>query len=618
MEKYLEAAEKVVEKAVPLDGPQILTYWADLKNFKGVSHPKHTAQWMPLEESRRIEGRHWVPAPGEYRIQVEYETLGSQEATQQTGKLRFYVDGEEAASRKVGWDHGRHFLTAKATLKPGQESLFAVAVDPGSPPDEGEDKIAARVHSLRLHGPLDGSVKDYPWEARNVFSEGAPPDDQEGRDVYREKILRRLSTRAFRRPVDDATVERLVRMARQVDEQPGMRFEHGIAHAVTAILVNPRFLMRAEVQPDPDDPGEVVLLDEYALASRLSYFFWLSAPDEELLRLAGEKTLRENLRAQVDRLLADEKSRRFVGSFVGQWLQARDVETVHIDSGRVFRNSGVDAGNRRFDGRVRRAMREESELLFAHVLRENLPASTLLTAEFSYLNEPLAKWYGIEGVEGYQMRKVDLGGNARRGGILKQGTFQVVTSNPTRTSPVKRGLFVLENLLAVPPPQAVPDVPPLEETLKKGGQQPLTLREALAVHSEQKLCASCHARMDPIGLALENYTPVGTWIDEFRGRPIDTAGELLTGEKFENAHELSLILADARSEDFHRALAEKLLTFAVGRGVEYFDAPTVDSIVAQAEAEDGLLRELIYGVVESAPFQKRRGDGNMLASPGAH
>ena len=258
-------------------------------------------------------------------------------------------------------------------------------------------------------------------------------------------------------------------------------------------------------------------------------------------------------------------------------------------------------------------MRLESEEFFAHVLRENRPATELLNANYTFLNEPLAEWYEIEGVEGNNMRKVDLPKDSDRGGILSQATFHIVTSNPTRTSPVKRGLFVLENFLATPPPPAAPDVPPLEDS-QKGGNKDLPLRKILELHAEEKMCASCHARMDPIGLALENFNPIGLWREDYKGKPIDTAGKLMTGESFSNARELSNVLATKRKHDFQRAVAEKLLTYAAGRGIEYFDAPTIDKIVADTQANGGTLRQLLYGVVESAPFQKRRGDGGMYSS----
>lgn len=614
MEKYLEAAQQVVAKSVPTEGPQIQEWWLDRNSFRDERSEKWSVDWMPFDHARRMESKPWINFDGEYEIRVDFAIKGSEEATSHSATLKIGRDGEELTSRKLGWDNSRRItLKTKAKLKKGREQVLWIATGTGEPPQEGEKKLAVDVEAIRVRGPLDGSEKDYPHNIRFLFSEGPPADDENARDPYREKILRQFATRAFRRPVDDETVERLVAIARQVDKQPGRRFEDGIAQAITAVLVSPRFLMRAEIQPEPNNPGKVVAIDEYALASRLSYFLWSSLPDEELLRLAGEGKLRAQLREQVDRMLSDDKADRFVKNFVGQWLMARDVETMHIDARRVLNIKDLGDARREFNGRLRQSMRRESEEFFAHVLRENRPATELLTADYTFLNEPLAKWYGVEGIEGNHMRKVDLPGDAKRGGLLSQATFHVVTSNPTRTSPVKRGLFVLENFLATPAPPAVPDVPPLEEAAK-GPNKDLPLRDLLALHSEQKMCASCHARMDPIGLALENYNPVGLWRDTYNGQPIDASGKLMTGEQFGSASELSEILATSRYRDFHRALAEKLLTYAVGRGIEYFDAPTIDGILEAAEKDGATLRGIVYGVIESAPFQKRRGDGDLFAA----
>lgn len=613
MEKYLEAAALIVQQAVPLDGPEIVEWWFDAKTFKDERSKEWSADWMPFDHARKMQAKQYVNFDGEYELQVDFRIRGSSEASSNTATLKIGVDDKELATRKLGWDNSERItLKTKTTLKKGKDQTFWFATETGEPPREGEEKLAIDVDSVRIRGPLDGSQKDYPWNARHLFSKGPPPADENQRDPYREAILRKFASAAFRRPVDDATVARLVALARTVDTQPGNGFEDGIAEAITAILVSPRFLMRAEIQPEPDNPGKIVPVDEYAIASRLSYFLWSSVPDEELLKLAGEGKLRENLRAQVDRLLKDDKSKRFVTNFVGQWLQARDVETLSFNERALLGEKDLEKARRVFNGRLRQSMRLESEEFFGHVLRENRPATELLTANYTFLNEPLAQWYDVEGVKGNHMRKVDLPEGSHRGGVLSQATFHIVTSNPTRTSPVKRGLFVLENFLATPPPPAVPDVPPLEDSAK-GDKKNLPLRELLKIHAEQKLCASCHARMDPIGLALENFNAIGKWRDDEKGHPIDTAGQLMTGEKFGNARELSEILASARKSDFHRALTEKLMTYAVGRGIEYFDAPTVDRIVADAAKEGGSLRQILYGVVESAPFQKRRGDGGFTA-----
>ncbi len=613
MEKYLDAANTIAAKAVPVDGPQIVEWWVENKEFKSEQNEKHHMGYIPMDANWTFKSNRWVAHDGEYELSLEFTIKGSNEATEQTGTLNFGYDGKDLVQRKIGWDNSKSLkVKTKARLQAGNKVPFHLTMEPGNPPGEGKNKLIVSIKSIVMRGPLDGSQKDYPWGFRHIFSEGPPPPGQNERDIYRRTILGRLATKIFRQPADAVTVDRLVKLARMVDEQPGKNFEHGIRHAVIAMLASPRFLMRAEIQAEPDNSGKVVLIDEYALASRLSYFLWSSTPDEELMKLAGEKKLRANLRAQIDRMLAHEKSKRFVESFVGQWLQARDVETINIDARVALGIKDLEQARRQFNGRVRSGMREESELFFEHVLKENRPVSELLTANYTFLNEDLANWYGIKDVKGREMRKVELGGDSKRGGILGQGTFHIVTSNPTRTSPVKRGLFVLENMLATPAPPAAPDVPPLEETLK-GKNKNLSLREALALHAQDKACAACHARMDPIGLALENYNPAGLWIDQYNGKPILTEGKLMTGESFKNAKELSHILATARVADFHKALAEKMLTYAVGRGVEYYDAPTINQIVDRVGKNQGKLRELIYGVIESAPFQKRRGDGNMLA-----
>ncbi|MBU6179991.1 MAG: DUF1592 domain-containing protein, partial [Verrucomicrobia bacterium] len=583
MEKYLEAADLIVEAAVPTAGPEIVEWWFDVKNFKDERGKDWSLDWMPFDHARKHQSKPYVSHDGEYEIRVDFRIRGSDEATSNTATLKIGVEDKTLAERKLGWDNSERItLKTKAILKKGNAAAFWVATETGEPPQKGENKLAVDVESFRIRGPLDGSRKDYTWGVRHLFSQGPPPADEKARDPYREAILRKFATQAFRRPVDEETLGRLVALARQVDMQPKYRFENGIAEAITAILVSPRFLLRAEIQPEPDNPSKVVPLDEYALASRLSYFLWSSIPDDELLKLAGEGKLRANLRAQVDRMLKDDRSKRLITNFVGQWLQARDVETLSFNERSLLGEKDLEKARRIFNGRLRQSMRLESEEFFAHVLRENRPATELLTANYTYLNEPLAEWYAVDGVKGTHMRKVDVPADKHRGGLLSQATFHLVTSNPTRTSPVKRGLFVLENFLATPAPPAVPDVPPLEASAK-GDKKNLPLREILKIHAEQKLCASCHARMDPIGLALENYNAIGVWRDQDKGQPIDTSGQLMTGEKFSNARELGQILATARKEDFQRALAEKLMTYAVGRGIEYYDAPTIDKIVADAE-----------------------------------
>jgi hypothetical protein len=291
---------------------------------------------------------------------------------------------------------------------------------------------------------------------------------------------------------------------------------------------------------------------------------------------------------------------------------------VSIDAQKILRMRRSEDAQKIFNGGVRRAMRQETEMMFGYLVRENRPLTELLFSDYTFLNERLADYYGIGGVKGQDMRKVSLAKDSHRGGLLTQGSFLLVTSNPTRTSPVKRGLFVLDNLLGTPAPPAPPNVPPLEKT-RQNADRFLTMRESMEIHREKPLCASCHARMDPIGLALENFNAIGKYRDTDNGRPVDTAGQLITGEKFTNTVELAKILVSSRKKDFYRCATEKLITYATGRGVEYYDAPTIEKIVEQLERDGGKTRTLLYGVVESAPFQMRRGDGDRLltdAKPG--
>ncbi|MEW4452560.1 DUF1592 domain-containing protein [Bremerella sp. JC817] len=453
------------------------------------------------------------------------------------------------------------------------------------------------------------------WKYKRIFMDGPPPEDAEQQKAYARKILKHYGSKAFRRPIDEGTLDRLVAIQQHISSLEGQSFEYSVAQAMAAMLISPQFLFRAEIQPEPNNPGEIVPIDQYSLASRLSYFLWCSLPDDELTKLAAEGKLRENLHAQVDRMLDDPKSERFTTRFVGQWLQAQDVEAISIDARRALGVKDLGDANRVFSRTVRQAMRKETEMLFEYILKEDRPATELLTADYTFLNKPLAKFYGLEEIKGLEdgkLKKVTLPKDSKRGGILTQGTFLVVSSNPTRTSPVKRGLFVLDNILGTPPPPAPPNVPALEAIRQRGKK--LTMREQMELHRSEALCNSCHSRMDPLGLALEKYSYIGQYRDSDDGQPIETSGKLMTGEKFSDVQQLSQVLASERKIDFYRCLTEKLLTFALGRGLEYYDTPTVDSIVDQMQSNDGKLRQMLHTLVDSAPFQKRRGDGSLLSS----
>ncbi len=447
--------------------------------------------------------------------------------------------------------------------------------------------------------------EEYPREVKRLFPAGPPPEDPAARPPHLRRTLERLAERGFRRPVDKATLGRLVAVAEEAAAAPGGSFETGVAAAVTAVLASPRFLFRLEEAAEPaGGNGHALPLDDFALATRLSYFLWSTMPDDELVELARAGRLRSELARQVERLVQDPRADAFVENFVGQWLQTRDVEALPFDVRAALNMADRKAGERVFSNAVRRAMRQETELLFAHVLRRDLPATDLLVARQTFLNEPLARFYGIPEVTGPQMRLVSLPADVPRGGLLTHGSVLVVTSNPTRTSPVKRGLFVLDNLLGTPAPPAPADVPPLERAESSLGRD-ATMRQLMELHRSDALCASCHARMDPLGLALERYNAVGQWRGDETAGPLDTSGRLITGETFTGPHELAEVIAGPRRRDFYRCLTQKLLTYALGRGVEYFDAPTVDTILEQVDGDDRLIT-LVQGVVASVPFRMRR------------
>ncbi len=466
--------------------------------------------------------------------------------------------------------------------------------------------IAAGVGERVVAEAAGRKGNDYPGHLRRLFPAGPPPQDPAARPEHLRRTLEGLASRAFRRPVDEATLGRLVAIAEEAAASPEGSFDTGIAAADTAVLASPRFLFRVEATSGPPhgDAGGAVPIDEFSLATRLSYFLWSTMPDEKLFELARAANLRAQLPQQVERMVKDRRSDAFVRNFVGQWLQTRDVEALPFDVRKLLGVADRHVGERIFSADVRRAMREETELLFSHVLREGLPATDLLLARRTFLNEPLAKFYGIPDVAGREMRLVDLPDDLPRGGLLTQGSFLVVTSNPTRTSPVKRGLFILDNLLGTPAPPAPPDVPPLEQAESSLGTD-ATMRQLMERHRSDALCASCHARMDPLGLALERYDALGRWRADEEATSLDTSGRLITGETFADAEELAAVIAGPRRADFHRCLTEKLLTYALGRGVEYFDGPAVDTILMEVEADPRLLT-LVQGVVASVPFQQSR------------
>lgn len=431
---------------------------------------------------------------------------------------------------------------------------------------------------------------------------GQPPAEQ------MRAILARLASRAYRRPATAEEVARLVALAQSADPG-GAGQDTGLRLALQAILVSPKFLFRVELDDRPDSPA-VRPLDDYQLASRLSYFLWSTMPDDELFGLAEKRQLAANLEPQVRRMLADPKAETLVDQFAVQWLQLQRLESFTPDP--VLFPTVTP--------RLRAAMLEETKLFFAAVLREDRSLLDLLAADFTFLNEPLARHYDIADTHGTRTGKqpVKPGGQPirgkdfvrvslsddERGGLLTQASVLTVTSNPTRTSPVKRGRWVLEQLLGTPPPPPPPNVPQLPESPQAVATG--SLRQRLEQHRADPTCANCHARMDPIGFALENYDAVGRFRTQDGEFPIDPSGQLPDGQTFQGPADLKRILREEK-DLFTRCLAEKMLTYAVGRGLEYYDQPTLDRIVAAVARDNYRAKTLVVEIVKSDAFRLRRG-----------
>lgn len=404
-------------------------------------------------------------------------------------------------------------------------------------------------------------------------------------------ILSEFTLRAWRRPPQSEEIAGLMQLYRFARKN-GEDFHGGVKHAMKGVLVSSSFLFRGE--PAPADQDAVHPIGEYELASRLSYFLWSTMPDDELLDLAAKGRLRGNLEAQVRRMLASPKADELAENFAGQWLQFRNLDAAHPDD-KLFEG---------YSDRMRDAMKRETRMFFESIMREDRSLLDILTADYTFVNERLAKHYGIDGVKGEQFRRVSLADTPRRG-VLTHGSVLTLTSNPTRTSPVKRGKWVLENLLGAAPPPPPPDLPPL---ISDGEKLTGTVRQQLEKHRADPTCASCHAPMDPIGFGLENFDPIGAWREKDGAHPIDATAAFIGGPEFTGPRELAELLATTRRNDFLRAATENTLTFALGRGVEPYDQPAVDTIVKTLQADDAKFATLILGVVKSVPFQMRRGN----------
>jgi hypothetical protein len=420
-----------------------------------------------------------------------------------------------------------------------------------------------------------------------------PLDPKFSKDRGARAVLRYFADHAYRRPVSDAELKRLQRLVDGAQKN-GDTYEKGLQLAMEAVLVSPHFLFRIEMGAEDEKPTAFYPLTDWELATRLSYFLWSSMPDEELFTLCRERTLRKdgNLEKQVQRMLKDPKSAALVDNFFDQWLQIRGLKTF-TPNPEQFPT---------FNEELRAAMQKETELFCEHIIKEDRSVLEFLDANYTFVNEPLAKHYGIDGVKGNDFREVVFKDNAR-GGVLTQASILAITSNPTRTSPVKRGKWILENILGTPPPPPPPGVPELKEDKAALSG---TLRQRMEQHRADPNCAACHQRMDPLGFGFENFDAIGAWRTREGSSDIDASGVLPGGQKFNGPAELRSILKK-RESAFTHCLTEKMLTFALGRGMERYDKCTVDEVARNVAKEDYKFSSLVVEIVRSEAFQKRRG-----------
>jgi hypothetical protein len=455
------------------------------------------------------------------------------------------------------------------------------------------------IQSLTITGPFGPATPGDTPSRRRIFT--CRPSNSAAEPACARRIIGAVARRAYRGPVGDGDLRSLLEFYEAGRREGG--FEAGIQRAIHAIVASPRFVFRVERDPERLGAGAVYRLSDLELASRLSFFLWSSVPDDALLTVAGVGRLGAAgvIEQQVSRMLADTRSRALVSNFAGQWLQLRNVKSILPNS-----DEFPD-----FDDSLRQSLARETELLFECIIREDRSVVELLTANYTFLNERLATHYGIRGIYGSRFRRVAVTGDARKG-LLGHGSILALTSHAERTSPVVRGKWVLDNLLGTPPPPPPPDVPALRTN--ESGIRPKTMRELMAAHRASPTCATCHKVMDPIGFALENFDAVGAWRTHEPGGPIDASAALPDGSNVEGVVGLRDALV-RRPEVFVTTMVEKMLTYALGRGLDERDMPAVRTIVRGAAARGFRFSSLVLGVVRSVPFQKRTvaDDGN--ASP---
>jgi hypothetical protein len=617
LERYVDAAAEISEVAI--GAPEIPTGSTVYRARQDLSQDRHI-EGLPLGTVGGMVKRHQFPLDAEYELRVKlYRTnVGTMRGLEYEHDVEISVDGQRVHVARIGGteDLKKLFINGNTTglgdevdgrlkirlpLKAGPHSVGVSFSGKSSASDTKQLKSYERsssdtydwsghphVDSLTVAGPFNATGPGDTPSRRRIFV--CRPATAAAESACAKTILTTLARRAYRQPVADADLQRLLGFYQEGRREGS--FDTGIQTALQRILASPKFVFRAERDPDTVAPGAPYRLTDLELASRLSFFLWSSIPDDELLRVAEQGRLRTPavLSQQVRRMLADKKSSALVANFAGQWLQLRNLRNMMPNS-EEFPD---------FDDNLRQAFQRETELFVESIVREDRSALDLLSADYTFVNERLARHYKMPGVYGSHFRRVPVTDEARRG-LLGKGGVLMVTSHVDRTSPVARGKWILDNLLGAPPPPPPADVPPFPEGEESKSK---SVRERMEQHRANPVCASCHRVMDPLGFALENFDAVGAWRTKDGGQPIDVSGQLADGTQVNGAVMLRQALL-SKPDVLVTTLTEKLMTYGVGRGVGYADMPTVRTIVRDAAANNYRFSSLVLGIVSSKPFQMR-------------
>jgi len=602
MESYLDAARKISRLAV---GDPSMPVMVNSYRLSGEHTQDIHVQGLPFGTRGGLGVRTDVPLDGDYVFKVELAG-----APREQEQLEITVDGARAQLVNVGekpqsgaaprgFRGPQKPIEIHVALKAGPRMIGVTFVQKSEARDEETVRPRMRgrgtelaIDMVTISGPFHGQNPGETPSRRRIFV--CHPTGLNDEAACAKQIMSNLERRAYRRPVSQADLQDV--MPFYAAGRKDGSFDRGIEQALERLLVSPQFLFRIERDPAGVGPGTPYRVSDLELASRLSFFLWSSIPDDELLNVAGRGRLKDPavLEREVRRMLADPRSASLVTNFAEQWLYVRDIDAKRPDE-LLFPD---------FDETLRDAFRHETDLFLDSVLRGNHSVLDLMTANYTFVNERLAKHYGIPNVEGTYFRRITFPQDSPRGGLLGQGSILTLTSYATRTSPVLRGKWILENILSAPPPPPPPNVPPLKTEANDTGK-PLTMRQAMVAHRANPVCASCHARMDPIGFAMDNFDAVGRWRDTDAGQAIDASGVLPEGIKFNGVSELKKALL-RNPEQFVDTIAEKLLMYAIARNVQYYDQPAIRAVVRQAAANNYTFASLVMGVVKSAPFQMRK------------